>query len=173
MFSKMGKSRSQWMIELGSSLGVSKSNFGHSFIRPVAPSSFFITAHPRKTQSTMADTEQTDAPDYVTLVSNDGFEFLVQRKSACLSGAIKRMLDPNSVSTLFFSFALLNANSFLQMALQNQRRTDAPSKTSMEWCLRRSASTSTTMRRTVTLLVSLISTSRLSSVLNCSWRLTT
>lgn len=44
----------------------------------------------------MAGTEQTDAPEYVTLVSNDGFEFLVQRKSACLSGAIKRMLDPNS-----------------------------------------------------------------------------
>ncbi|THY00046.1 POZ domain-containing protein [Aureobasidium pullulans] len=42
----------------------------------------------------MADTEQTSAPDYVTLVSNDGFEFLVQRTSACLSGAIKRMLDP-------------------------------------------------------------------------------
>ncbi|CAD0109545.1 unnamed protein product, partial [Aureobasidium uvarum] len=25
---------------------------------------------------------QTEAPDYVTLVSNDGFEFVVQRKSA-------------------------------------------------------------------------------------------
>ena len=49
----------------------------------------------------MADTEQTSAPDYVTLVSNDGFEFLVQRTSACLSGAIKRMLDPISV----FSFS--------------------------------------------------------------------
>jgi transcription elongation factor B subunit 1 len=49
----------------------------------------------------MADTEQIDAPDYVTLVSNDGFEFLVQRKSACLSGAIKRMLDPNSTFAFF------------------------------------------------------------------------
>jgi hypothetical protein len=54
----------------------------------------------------MADTEQTDAPDYVTLVSNDGFEFLVQRKSACLSGAIKRMLDPNSTFAFFFFCAL-------------------------------------------------------------------
>ncbi|KAI5197872.1 hypothetical protein E4T39_07067 [Aureobasidium subglaciale] len=44
----------------------------------------------------MADTEQTEAPDYVTLVSNDGFEFVVQRTSACLSGAIKRMLDPTN-----------------------------------------------------------------------------
>lgn len=38
------------------------------------------------------------SPDYVTLISNDGFEFKVQRSSACLSGAIKRMLDPTSQS---------------------------------------------------------------------------
>ncbi|KAK8219238.1 elongin C [Zalaria obscura] len=34
--------------------------------------------------------------EYVTLISNDGFEFKVQRSSACISGAIKRMLDPNN-----------------------------------------------------------------------------
>jgi hypothetical protein len=67
----------------------------------------FNNAHPRIIQATMADTEQIDAPDYVTLVSNDGFEFLVQRKSACLSGAIKRMLDPNS-EFAFFSPSLLS-----------------------------------------------------------------
>lgn len=37
-----------------------------------------------------------DLPDYVTLVSNDGFEFKVQRSAACISGAIRRMLDPQS-----------------------------------------------------------------------------
>ncbi|KAK5132431.1 hypothetical protein LTR08_009114 [Meristemomyces frigidus] len=32
--------------------------------------------------------------DYVTLVSNDGFSFVVQRSAACISPVIKRMLDP-------------------------------------------------------------------------------
>jgi len=35
---------------------------------------------------------------YVTLVSSDGFEFVVLRDAACISGAIKRMLDPKSKS---------------------------------------------------------------------------
>ena len=34
--------------------------------------------------------------DYVTLISNDGFSYVVQRSSACISPAIKKMLDPNS-----------------------------------------------------------------------------
>jgi len=41
----------------------------------------------------------TDAPnesEYVTLVSSDGFEFVVRRSAACVSGFIRRMLDPNS-----------------------------------------------------------------------------
>ena len=33
---------------------------------------------------------------YVTLVSNDGFEFVVRRESAYVAGTIKRMLDPAS-----------------------------------------------------------------------------
>lgn len=33
---------------------------------------------------------------YVTLVSSDDFEFVVLREAACISGAIKRMLDPAS-----------------------------------------------------------------------------
>ncbi|CAD0029692.1 unnamed protein product [Aureobasidium pullulans] len=56
----------------------------------------------------MADTEQTSAPDYVTLVSNDGFEFLVQRTSACISGAIKRMLDPIKSKTHRCTFENIN-----------------------------------------------------------------
>ena len=35
---------------------------------------------------------------YVTLISSDGFEFVVLREAACVSGAIKRMLDPTSES---------------------------------------------------------------------------
>ncbi|KAL2358272.1 putative transcriptional elongation regulator Elc1/Elongin C [Cryomyces antarcticus] len=38
----------------------------------------------------------SETTDYVTLVSNDGFEFVVQRSSACIAEAIKRMLDPRN-----------------------------------------------------------------------------
>ena len=34
--------------------------------------------------------------EYVTLISSDGFEFIIRREAACISGTIKRMLDPNS-----------------------------------------------------------------------------
>ncbi|KAI9703837.1 MAG: hypothetical protein M1836_007608 [Candelina mexicana] len=33
---------------------------------------------------------------YITLVSNDGFKFIVRREAACVSGAIRRMVDPRS-----------------------------------------------------------------------------
>ncbi|MDI1486544.1 MAG: elongin C [Ramalina farinacea] len=33
---------------------------------------------------------------YVTLISNDGFEFIVQRDAACVAGTIRKMLDPQS-----------------------------------------------------------------------------
>ena len=33
---------------------------------------------------------------YVTLISNDGFEFIVSREAACVAGTIKKMLDPQS-----------------------------------------------------------------------------
>ncbi|KAI0403427.1 BTB/POZ protein [Xylaria palmicola] len=41
----------------------------------------------------------SDAPElskYVTLVSGDGFEFVVLREAAMISSAIKGMLDPRS-----------------------------------------------------------------------------
>ncbi|PCH07167.1 SKP1 component, POZ [Penicillium occitanis (nom. inval.)] len=34
--------------------------------------------------------------DYVTLISSDGFEFVLPRSTACVSGTIRRMLDPSS-----------------------------------------------------------------------------
>jgi transcription elongation factor B subunit 1 len=37
----------------------------------------------------------SEESEYVTLISSDGYSFIVQRSSACISGAIKRMLDPS------------------------------------------------------------------------------
>jgi transcription elongation factor B subunit 1 len=51
----------------------------------------------------MADKTQ-GLSKYVTLVSCDGFEFVVLREAACKSGAIKR-LDPKSESIAFESLS--------------------------------------------------------------------
>ncbi|KFY75007.1 hypothetical protein V499_05026 [Pseudogymnoascus sp. VKM F-103] len=44
----------------------------------------------------MADSSEKQLSRWVTLVSYDGFEFVVLREAACISGAIRRMLDPKS-----------------------------------------------------------------------------
>lgn len=41
-------------------------------------------------------TMSSTASEYVTLVSCDGFEFILPRSAACVSGTIRRMLDPSS-----------------------------------------------------------------------------
>ena len=33
---------------------------------------------------------------YVTLISSDGFEYIIRREAAYVAGTIKRMLDPKS-----------------------------------------------------------------------------
>ena len=40
---------------------------------------------------------------YVTLISSDGFEFIVTREAACVAGTIKKMLDPHSTRPHFFN----------------------------------------------------------------------
>lgn len=35
--------------------------------------------------------------EYVALVSGDGFEFVLPRSTACVSGTIRRMLEPSSM----------------------------------------------------------------------------
>ena len=37
-----------------------------------------------------------DTSPFVTLISNDGFEFIVSRDAACVAGTIQKMLDPTS-----------------------------------------------------------------------------
>lgn len=39
----------------------------------------------------MTDSSTTE---YVTLVSNDGYEFKILRSAACIAGTIKKALDP-------------------------------------------------------------------------------
>ncbi|KAL8716460.1 MAG: hypothetical protein Q9225_006212 [Loekoesia sp. 1 TL-2023] len=34
--------------------------------------------------------------EYVTIVSNDGFEFIIKRDAANVAGTIRKMLDPTS-----------------------------------------------------------------------------
>jgi transcription elongation factor B subunit 1 len=36
----------------------------------------------------------TKTTEYVTLVSNDGYEFKILRTAACIAGTIKKALDP-------------------------------------------------------------------------------
>lgn len=47
----------------------------------------------------MASNNSRAGSKYVTLVSSDGFEFVVLREAACKSGAIRRMLDAKSESS--------------------------------------------------------------------------
>lgn len=54
-----------------------------------------LIAATTETVLTMADTNRQLSP-YVTLVSQDGFEFHVRRSAACVSGTIRRMLDVQS-----------------------------------------------------------------------------
>lgn len=58
-------------------------------------------------------------PEFVTLASNDGFEFIIPRTAACVSGTIRRMLDPASgyplaPSPFSFSFFLFFTRNPLQ-----------------------------------------------------------
>jgi len=69
-----------------------------------------------------------EAPAFVTLVSNDGFEFIVQRSSACISGAIKKMLDPKS--NLNHSSSIQIVTDTTQMASKSQQPTSADLRTS-------------------------------------------
>lgn len=48
-------------------------------------------------------TMTTDPSAYVTLISSDGFEFIVRRECAYHSKTIKTMLDPSSKSQILWS----------------------------------------------------------------------
>lgn len=48
----------------------------------------------------MTTTTTTTTTRYITLISNDGFEFILTRDAACVAGTIKKMLDPQSAPPL-------------------------------------------------------------------------
>jgi hypothetical protein len=55
----------------------------------------------------------TKITEYVTLVSNDGYEFKLLRSAACIAGTIKKALDPacrNHIFNLFTQFRLLTVH---------------------------------------------------------------
>ena len=43
---------------------------------------------------------------YVTLISSDGFEYIIRRETAYVAGTIKRMLDPKSTLNRVFLLKL-------------------------------------------------------------------
>ena len=64
---------------------------------------------------------------YVTLISNDGFEFIISRDAACVAGTIKKMLDPNSMcphAPLRLCFHGHSTQPRLHQNIYNQSDTD-------------------------------------------------
>ena len=68
----------------------------------------------------MADDKPTE---YVTLVSNDGFEFKILRSAACIAGTIKKALDPLCVCTPSSHHTTSQANKVSQLASEKTPRT--------------------------------------------------
>lgn len=52
--------------------------------------------HRGQLPATTGFTMDSSQSEYVTLVSCDGFEFILPRSTACVSGTIRRMLHPSS-----------------------------------------------------------------------------
>lgn len=68
----------------------------------------------------MADEKPTE---YVTLVSNDGYEFKLLRSAACIAGTIKKALDPMCMTTNLTVVNLTATNTSLQLAFEKTHRT--------------------------------------------------
>ena len=59
----------------------------------------------------------TQPSEFVTLVSCDGFEFIIRRETAYVAGTIKKMLDPTSQYSLGETTALsliINLGNFAE-----------------------------------------------------------
>lgn len=90
-----------------------------------------------------SSTQSQGLSKYVTLISSDGFEFIVLRDAACVSGAIKRMLDPTSECLLcHLTPTMCDMDRWycanLQADSKNPRLADASLQKSSTFLLRRS-----------------------------------
>lgn len=83
------------------------------------PFLFVRQLHPNHTLAATTMESTPGSSEYVTLVSGDGFEFIVPRSTACVSGTIRRMLDPSSTRLFSFSpsFALSSFKTTLLIIL--------------------------------------------------------
>ena len=63
----------------------------------------FFAAYPCSSTTRLVPKMSASTSEFVTLVSNDGFEFIIRRQSAYVAGTIKRMLDPTSSCFSFFA----------------------------------------------------------------------
>ncbi|KAJ5097977.1 Elongin-C [Penicillium argentinense] len=83
--------------------------------------------------------ESTSEPGYVTLASGDGFEFILPRSAACVSGTIRRMLDPNSKFAealtgycVFDSFSGLVLEKVCEYLLYNEKHKSSKNVADMD-----------------------------------------
>jgi hypothetical protein len=68
----------------------------------------------------MADDKTTE---YVTLVSNDHYEFKILRSAACIAGTIKKALDPSCTHTRLDSEESVSRANRAQLASARTHRT--------------------------------------------------
>jgi hypothetical protein len=71
-------------------------NFSSSLVVSGFPSSTMATRY--TAGNAPVQSNGTPSP-FVTLISSDDFEFHIRRSAACVSGTIRRMLDPQSMAT--------------------------------------------------------------------------
>lgn len=71
--------------------------------------------HPT-TLSTHAEMDNKPLSEYITMISNDGFEFIIKRDAANVAGTIRKMLDPTSTASYLspsLSFAQISKRPFI------------------------------------------------------------
>lgn len=61
------------------------------------PLHYLLSLPPHK-KSVNVEMPSADLSTYITLISSDGFEFIIRRETANVAKVLKKMLDPQSES---------------------------------------------------------------------------